>query len=69
VNRIPLSLCILLLGFSFVGGGCSWVGRTAGKAQAKIERKATTVEESYHQGYREEKKKETPQKQDAEPDS
>ncbi len=37
--------------------GCAWVGRTAGKAQAKIERKADTVEGGYKEGYRQEKSK------------
>ena len=69
MNRLPLLLCLIPLGLSFVVSGCSWVGRTAGKAQAKIERKATTVEQSYHQGYEEEKEKEAPRKQHAETDS
>jgi outer membrane lipoprotein-sorting protein len=39
-------------------GGCAWVGRTVGKAQAKMERKAETLESEYHQGYKDEKAKE-----------
>jgi hypothetical protein len=37
--------------------GCSWVGQTAGKAQAKIERKADDLEQGYQKGYEEEKAK------------
>lgn len=40
----------------FLFTGCSWVGRTAGKASAKIERKADAVEQGYKEGYNEEKK-------------
>jgi outer membrane lipopolysaccharide assembly protein LptE/RlpB len=40
---------------------CSWVGRTAGKAQAKIERKIGSVEHGYSQGYDTEKKRSEPQ--------
>ncbi|MDR2124250.1 MAG: hypothetical protein LBP38_04610 [Desulfovibrio sp.] len=69
MNRILLPLCIILLSLSFAAGGCSWMGKTAGKAQAKIERKANEVEQGYHRGYTEEKKKEAPQKQDEEPNS
>lgn len=36
---------------------CSWVGETAGKAHAKIERKTQSVESGYHRGYEEEKAK------------
>ncbi len=37
--------------------GCSWVGQTAGKVQAKVERKTGAVEDGYHQGYSDEKAK------------
>lgn len=47
-------LAVLALG---TAGGCSWMGRTAGKAQAKVERKVDAVEQGYHQGYSEEKGK------------
>jgi len=37
--------------------GCAKVGSTAGKAQAKIERKVRAVEDGYQRGYAEEKAK------------
>ncbi len=43
--------------------GCSWMGRTAGKAQAKVERKIDAVEQGYDQGYKEEKGKSAPKEQ------
>ena len=44
---------------SIVAGlaSCAWVGETAGKAQAKIERKTQAVESGYQRGYEEEKAK------------
>jgi hypothetical protein len=50
---------ILIFAFVFMGG-CGWVGRTAGKAQAKIERKADSVEEGYREGYEQERSKTAP---------
>lgn len=38
--------------------GCAWMGKTAGKAQAKIERGANEMEQGYNQGYKQEKAKE-----------
>lgn len=38
-------------------GGCSWVGRTTGKVQAKIERKSDALEGGYQEGYEQEKNK------------
>ncbi len=40
----------------FLAGGCSWLGNTAGKAQAKIERKIDAVEKGYEEGYNNEPK-------------
>ncbi len=48
-------LLLLAIAFSLPVSGCSWVGRTAGKVQAKLERKVGDVESGYHQGYEEEK--------------
>lgn len=57
-----LVFCLLCVGV----GGCSWMGRTAGKAQAKLERKAQAVEDGYHEGYESEKAKTAPpQKSDS----
>jgi hypothetical protein len=50
-----LASCLIAL--FFLSGGCSWVGRTAGKASAKIERKADAVQQGYNDGYKEEQKK------------
>jgi hypothetical protein len=54
--RIAL-FCVLSAYCLVLSGGCSWVGHTAGKAQAKIERKADSLEQGYHKGYEEEKAK------------
>lgn len=48
-----LSVCLIVL--LSAAGGCSWIGRTAGKAQAKMERKADALEDGYKKGYKEEK--------------
>ena len=54
-------LCLMLLaGMAGSAGACSWAGRTAGKAHAKIERQVDSVESSYHKGYEDEKNKSAP---------
>ena len=50
-------LATTLIALLFLSCGCSWVGRTAGKASAKIERKADAVQQGYNDGYKEEQKK------------
>jgi hypothetical protein len=57
-------LAVCLIGI-FLSTGCGWASRTAGKAQAKLERKADSVERtpdkierSYDEGYNREKAKE-----------
>jgi hypothetical protein len=40
--------------------GCTWVGQTTGKAQAKIERKTQDLEQGYNKGYEDEKAKSAP---------
>lgn len=58
MKRIAISiLCMLCV----VVTGCAWVGKTTGKAQAKIERKAQDLEQGYHKGYEDEKAKSAPQ--------
>ena len=59
ISSVSRMLCCALLAAFALGAvsGCSWMGRTAGKAQAKVERKADAVEQGYHQGYNEEKAK------------
>ena len=37
-------------------GGCHWMGKTAGKAQAKIEESGKEMKSGYEEGYRQEKK-------------
>jgi hypothetical protein len=51
----------------FSVSGCAWMGRTAGKAKAKIERKAGEMDRAYHEGYAGEKKKSTPASPKSEP--
>ncbi|GAB1410780.1 hypothetical protein MASR1M90_19340 [Desulfovibrionales bacterium] len=43
--------------FFILNTGCSWVGQTSGKVQAKLERKAQAVTDGYHKGYENEKNK------------
>ena len=52
-------ITLLLMGFSaaLLLSGCAWAGRTAGKVQAKLERKAGSLERGYDQGYQREKGK------------
>ena len=57
MRDVFLLLAISVIFFS----SCAWMGETAGKAQAKIERKADNVQEGYHRGYKEEKAKENKQ--------
>ena len=45
---ICLTICVL-------SQGCSWVGETAGKAQAKLERKVGAMQQGYEDGYKNEK--------------
>lgn len=52
--RILAAALIAIFFFSF---GCSWVGRTAGKASAKIERKVDAVQQGYKDGYNGEQNK------------
>ncbi len=63
LSSLPRILCCALVAaFALgAGSGCSWMGRTAGKAQAKVERKTDAVEQGYHQGYSEEKAKSSSQ--------
>lgn len=51
-----------LIAISLLGaaGGCSWMGRTAGKAQAKVERNVKSMEEGYQEGYETERAKDQP---------
>ena len=49
-------IAVCLMGL-FLSTGCSWLGKTAGKTQAKIERKVDAVERGYGDGYKEEKAK------------
>ncbi|MDR2744874.1 MAG: hypothetical protein LBB66_06755 [Desulfovibrio sp.] len=55
MKKILAIFLIAVLGFSLPS--CSWLGRTVGKAKAKMERKADDVGRSYHQGYADEKGK------------
>ena len=57
MRKILFLCCLAILATSVLLGGCSWMGRTAGKAQAKVERKIGSVEEGYHEGYSQEKAK------------
>ena len=51
-----VALCLIAV-FLSTSCACSWIGRTAGKAQAKMERKADAVQQGYKDGYRSESKK------------
>lgn len=58
---LPL-LCVPLVCLAMSMSACSWMGRTAGKAQAKMERGASNMEQGYNQGYEDEKAKGAGQK-------
>lgn len=51
---ILVLMVIFVLMFS---SGCGWLGRTVGKAQAKIERKTGDLVDGYNEGYSNEKQK------------
>jgi Sec-independent protein translocase protein TatA len=55
MKKILATLLIALLGFSL--SSCAWVGRTAGKAKAKVERNVGDMDRAYEQGYTDEKRK------------
>lgn len=53
------TICFLSIFFAVftLNTGCSWVGQTSGKVQAKLEQKAQAVTDGYHEGYEKEKNK------------
>jgi hypothetical protein len=55
-KRIFLLTALVALGLCLSLGGCHWVGKTAGKAQAKIEESGKEMKSGYEEGYKEEKK-------------
>ena len=57
MESIMKILTAALIATFFFSLGCSWVGRTAGKASAKIERKVDDVQQGYKDGYKEEQTK------------
>ena len=65
MQKMTSILLLMALACSVALSGCSWVGRTAGKAQAKIERKVNDVESGYNEGYDGEKSKTSSQKEPA----
>ncbi len=48
---------LVLFAFAIITTGCTWVGQTSGKVQAKMERKTQAVKDGYDKGYEEEKNK------------
>lgn len=48
---------MLAISLLTAAGGCSWMGRTAGKAQAKMEKGVKSMEEGYQEGYESERAK------------
>lgn len=65
-GKTSIIFLIMVLCATFMFSGCSWAGRTAGKAQAKLERKADALEHGYKQGYGSEKSKTVPAPKSAE---
>jgi hypothetical protein len=55
MNMRIVIVCLAGFFLSTTCTGCSWLGQTAGKAQAKIERKVNAVEQGYEEGYKNEK--------------
>lgn len=50
-------IIVMLMTVALSSTACSWVGRTAGKVQAKVERGADDMQSGYKEGYHEEKAK------------
>ena len=56
-GAVLLALAAVLAGTA----GCGWMGRTAGKAQAKVERGVDAMNQGYKDGYEKEHAKDAPQ--------
>lgn len=52
-------ILFLVLGFTLIFGGCSWMGKTAGTISAKMEQGVSDTKEGYHEGYEKEKHKDS----------
>ena len=59
------AMLLLLAALVAGGGGCAWMGKAAGKAQAKVENKVDAMDRSYHESYEQERAKGSSGKQDA----
>ncbi len=57
-----LFLTAVLAGVS----GCAWMGKTAGKAQAKMENSIEAMDRSYRESYEQERARGSSEKRDAE---
>jgi outer membrane lipoprotein-sorting protein len=60
-----VALLLLAMVPAFVSG-CAWMGKAAGKAQAKVENKIDAMDKSYHDSYGQERAKGAPEKQNTE---
>lgn len=54
-GRLAAFLVLTLM--TALASGCSWMGRTAGRAQAKAERNVEALEKGYKDGYESERGK------------
>lgn len=53
---------LLAAAFLLSCSGCSWMGRTVGKAQGSIERGLDNFESGYHEGYKQDSPKQPKEK-------
>lgn len=54
--RKRYGVLLLVVAGLFLVNACSWIGETAGKAQAGVEGAVKDTKEGYHKGYEEGKK-------------
>ena len=57
---------LLLAALPVCVSGCAWMGKAAGKAQAKVENKIDAMDKSYHNSYEQERAKGSPEKKSSE---
>ena len=56
---------LLLAAVPVCASGCAWMGKAAGKAQAKVENKIDAMDKSYHDSYERERAKGSSEKQNS----
>lgn len=51
MRPVHLLLCVAMLAVLALSAACSWVGETAGRAQAGVENAIHDTRAGYHKGY------------------